>query len=128
MIIILIFLLPILVGIIFLQIFLSKANNKWVGLILPLIFFTLSILIVLPIVKVAYLPDNSTVKQTYENGKLIGKFIITTTKSKNIISIIFLVFLGYNIPTVISSAIYAFCRKKRRNTTNLKKMSIQDLQ
>jgi hypothetical protein len=128
-------LLPMLIGITFIlviiaiiQTFLSKTRNKWIGLILPLLFFTLSILSILSIVKIAYLPDTSTVKQTYENGNLISKSIITMTKSKSLISDIFLVFFSCNIPTVISSVIYALCRKKRGKLENLKKMSIQDLQ
>jgi hypothetical protein len=119
--------IPILIGIIFLQIFLSRKNNKWLGLILPAAFIILSIITVLPIVKMAYHPG-TTVQQTYENGKLISKTIITTTNSKDLISVISLIFLYWNIPTVISFAIYAICRRKRRININLEKMNIQDLQ
>lgn len=48
-----IFYLIFLLVLLFLQIFLSKKENKWLGLILPIIFFTLSILAALgtPLIK-----------------------------------------------------------------------------
>ena len=89
-----------MVGGILLQIFLSKRESKWPGLILPLLTFLYSLLMACS--AVAY------------NGEIPWGPILAS------------LLLG-NIPTVILLAIYAACREKRRKRGELDKMQIKDL-
>lgn len=91
-----------LVAIILLQIILSKRESKWLGLIIPIISFGLSILWVLGIPY--YLSFSG----------LIFKVI--------------LVFIIANIPTAIFLAIYFIYRKKVNQMSEIDKMNIQDLE
>ena len=88
------------VGGILLQIFLSKRERKWPGLVLPLLSLLYSLLMACS--AVAY------------SEKIIWGPILTS------------LILG-NIPTVILLAIYAACREKRRKCGELDKMQITDL-
>ena len=94
------FLLIFVVGGIFLQIFLSRREGKWPGLILPILSFLYSL--VMAFSAVAY------------NGGIPWGPILAS------------IILG-NIPTVILLAIYAACREKRRKCVELDKMQINDL-
>lgn len=96
----LVFLLVFIVGGILLQIFLSKRESKWPGLILPLLTFLYSLVMALS--AVAY------------NGGIPWGAILAS------------LILG-NIPTVILLAIYFACREKFRKRSELDKMSIDDL-
>ena len=87
----LLILIVILAAIIGLQIFLSKRENKWFGLILPILSVLFAVLIV---------PLNMMVPVT---GIDIS-FIIT----------LILAFALYNIPTIIFGIIYVVCRKGKR--------------
>ena len=93
----------ILVGIVFLQIFLSTKENKKLGLILPGINFVISILISL-----IYLLNALTLDVSIFIGILI-------------------VFIAYNVPTVILMSIYYACRNKYKKKHEIDKMNIQDL-
>lgn len=95
--------LVLLVGSVFLQIFLSKKNSKWFGLILPAITFLYSLLMVLGLA-------------VYDgmNGREIFILIAST-------------FLLSNIPTIVLLGIYFGCREKMKLRAELEKMSIQDL-
>ncbi|GAA4293871.1 hypothetical protein GCM10023142_30330 [Anaerocolumna aminovalerica] len=123
-----IFFLVIVSGIIALQIFLSKKQNKWLGLILPFICLIFSILAVSGITTFS----TFTVTEQYisENGEVINNVISTADKGE-IISIIITaisVFLLYNIPTAILLAIYYGCRENLKRKKELEKMNIQDLE
>ena len=96
----LVFLLVLLVGIVLLQIFLSKREGRWPGLILPLLTFLYSLLMACS--AVAY------------NGEIPWGAILAS------------LILG-NLPTVILLAIYAVCREKFRKQSELDKMNIKDL-
>ena len=118
-----VFILPILVfgaGGILLQIFLSKKESKWAGLILPFISFGIALTALLGFVFL------STVTTT-TMGVVVEQ---TTTQMANassiIVSAIYL-FLLYNIPTAILLAIYAACRGSRNRRRDLDKMNAQDL-
>ena len=98
--IVLLFTLAILVGVILLQIYLSKREGKWPGLVLPIISFFISFIY----------PLNMAIPS-------VGGFI-------------FALILGWliaNIPTIILLAIYFACRGKQRRNKQLDKMNIQDL-
>lgn len=77
-----------LIGIVLLQIFLSRTERKWPGLILPVISFLFGFL---------YLYNMSA-------GTLIWQ--------------VFFVWLLGNIPTIIFLAIYFACRPKRKQTAD----------
>lgn len=90
-------------GVITLQIFLSKRESKWVGLVLPVIAFLFSLLYPLNMVAPS-------------EGVTVG-FVFQ----------MIIVWLIGNIPTIIFLAIYFSCRGKQRRNKQLDKMNIQDL-
>ena len=97
----LIVLLVLVVGGILLQIFLSKRESKWPGLVLPVISFLWSLL---------YLFD------LMDTGSVV----------RNILMAILTILLT-NIPTLVLLAIYWAVREKRRKRSEIEKMNIDDL-
>lgn len=98
-----IILLLIFAAIIALQLFLSKKENKWLGLILPAIFLIYGILMVLNIA----VPDGMS--------------------GWDIFSLLAPTFSLTNIPTFILLGIYFACREKIKRNDELQKMNIPDL-
>ena len=96
-----IILLGLLAGTILLQIFLSKRESKWPGLVLPAITFLSSVLMML----------NVTAMET----------------ARAVIAALLSAFIMGNIPTLILLAIYFVCREKRRTQSEVDKMRISDL-
>ena len=94
----------ILAGGILLQVFLSKKESKWLGLILPFITFAYSLL---------------TLSQLAKTDGMTWW---------NVLGLIASTFFLSNIPTVILLAIYFGCREKRKREKALEKMHIQDLE
>lgn len=90
-------------GVIVLQIFLSKRESKWPGLVLPIIAFLFGLLYPLNMAAPA--------------GGVTAGFIFQ----------MILVWLLGNVPTIILLAIYFGCRGKQRRNKQLDKMNIQDL-
>lgn len=109
------------VGAVFLQIFLSKAQSKIPGLILPIVTFSISVLIILSIL----LFSVNTAIYT-ENGVEVVKSVGGGTLSIVISSAFFL--LVGNIPTGILLAIYFTVRNKRKRAQDVQKMSVQDIE
>lgn len=99
----LIFTCALLAGVILLQIYLSRRESKWPGLVLPVITFLVGLLYPL---SMAVPPEGVTVS-----------FLIQ----------MMVVWLLGNIPTIILLAIYFDCRGKQRRRKQLEKMNIQDL-
>ena len=93
--------LALLVGIVLLQIFLSRRESRWPGLVLPLLTFLLSLLNVLNIAD-------------------------TGSVSVNVLLVLVTVLIG-NIPTLVLLAIYWAAREKRRIRAQMDKMNIDDL-
>jgi len=91
------------IGLVCLQIFLSRCESRWLGLILPFISFGFSLIVVLGI-------------GTY--GMELGDLIV----------MILLTLLIANIPTFLLMAIYAGCREMLRRKKSIERMSIQDLE
>lgn len=89
-------------GMIWLQVFLSKNRNKWLGLILPMVTFAFSLVNLLSIMD-------------------------TGDTFKNVILIIGVLLLS-NIPTLILLIIYWVFRQKIKHANELDKMNIQDLE
>ncbi|MCL2677675.1 MAG: hypothetical protein FWE85_01320 [Clostridiales bacterium] len=104
-----------LAGAIFLQINLSKKENKWPGLILPGMYFLSILLIVAYMAYMAYI---------YKDNVFALVYPFTPFSSP---AVVFWTFLICNIPTLILMAIYLFCRRKLRKRKALEKMNIQDL-
>lgn len=96
--------LAVLVGIVFLQIFLSKRESRLPGLILPVISFVVALLF----------PLNMVMPPEGVTSSFVLEMIVS--------------FLLANIPTVILLGIYFGCREKIRRKKQLEKMNIQDLQ
>ena len=102
-ILILCILLP-LAGAIVLQVYLSKKENRWPGLLLPILFFIPSLIIT----SVFLLRSISG-----GVGATLGSAL--------------LVFIICNIPTAILLVIYTVIRGPRKNKNEIDKMNIQDL-
>ena len=92
--------LVLLVGVPVLQVFLSRRESRWPGLVLPLLTLLYSLAMALSAV-------------AYNGGIPWGPILA---------SLIF-----GNIPTVVLMAIYFACREKFRKRRELEKMSIDDL-
>ncbi len=111
--VILFLMIGIIIGMIFFQIFLSKKENKWYGLVLPIISFLFSLISVANVATpISYMSSNNSLAETGLAG-IIFPMVAT--------------FLISNIPTVILLVIYFACREKRRVNKELDKMRIDDL-
>ena len=121
---ILIFMLALGAGVIVLQIFLSKKENKWAGLILPFISFGISIMALLGVLLFSV---NTGTMTTTVNGEIVEQTTEQIVNMSSIIASAIYTFLLCNIPTGILLAIYAACRGKQNRQRALNKMSAQDL-
>ncbi|MBS3990671.1 MAG: hypothetical protein KGZ51_01235 [Erysipelothrix sp.] len=93
----------IIVGIIWLQIILSKKNSEWYGLTLPFISFFYSLIIV------------------------FGRAVFEIVSGWGILWLIVTGLLIRNIPTLVLMVIYFACRDGNILKKQLVKMNIQDL-
>ncbi|MCB6364704.1 hypothetical protein LI291_00650 [Intestinibacillus massiliensis] len=100
--VVLIFWLAVLVGGVVLQIFLSRRESRWPGLVLPALTFLYSLLGLLGIL--GY-------------GMHTVQFALQA----------FVTMLMMNIPTLVLLAIYFACRSHKKKAAELDKMNIQDL-
>lgn len=111
--------IALLAGVIYLQMRLSRSENKYVGLVLPIIFFILSLIIIF-----SYVGYYET--ETVVDGVVTRHHFITGMEVGDYFTLIFS-FLIANIPTAILMAIY-FGERSRMNTKKaLEKMKIEDL-
>ena len=97
------FLLILLIGAVVLQIFLSRRESPWPGLVLPGVSLLLSLI---PLLNVA-VPMAG-----------VGEVFLT----------LLMVFLLYNLPTAVLLAIYFACRGKFRRKREMDRMNAQDLE
>ena len=123
-------LLLFLAGSIWLQIFLSKAKNKWLGLIIPLIYFMFSIITIFSFSMYTSTQVTSVTKTV--DGIVAAEKAITKQSEKpsmiSMLATVIPVFLLSNIPTLIFLAIYFACREKLKLQNELDKMNVQDLE
>lgn len=91
-----------LVGGVFLQIFLSRRESRWPGLVLPALTFLNSLVVLLSIANV---------------GQSVWQTVLTVAVTV----------LAGNIPTLVLLAIYWAAREKLRKRSELEKMKIDDL-
>lgn len=103
MILLLIVFLLIGVGGIFLQIFLSKKENRLLGLLLPVVTFLYSL------VRILSMTISMTISTWADVGLILRAFLVT------------------NLSTLVLLAIYWICRDAARRKKQLEKMNIQDL-
>ncbi len=108
-----------------LQIFLSKKENKWAGLILPFVSFGVSIMALLGVLLFSAHMGTMT---TTVNGEIVAQTTEQIASMSSIIGSAVYIFILHNIPTAILLAIYAACRGKRHRQRALEKMSVQDLE
>ena len=111
-------------GIVVLQIFLSNKENKWPGLILPIIFFGISLVSPLAILLLSFHSNTTTMMM---NAEIIEQAYVQITRISAIINTAIITFLLGNIPTGILITIYAACKGKQNKQRALDKMSVQDL-
>ena len=90
--------------IVYLQIYFSKMESKWIGLILPGLTLIYSIIVVLN----------------------IAEPLVDISISKRI-AMVLSAFLTSNIPTIILLTIYAAARQKLKRKSEIEKMNIKDL-
>jgi len=112
-------------GAIVLQVFLSKKENKWLGLIMPIISFGISVLAMLGALFFTAFTGTQTLTV---NGEIVETVVRHSGDMSAIIVSSIYVFLFWNIPTAILLAIYGGCRSKRNKQRALEKMSVQDLE
>ena len=93
--------LAVITGIIWLQVFLSKKDSKWFGLILPAISFLLSLI---------YPMNMISTGDLWQDVLLFAVSLLLA-----------------NILTIVLVIIYAAIRENRRKRAQLEKMNIQDL-
>ena len=120
----LIFLIAIPIGIIFFQIYLSRKENRWLGLILPFISFGISLFALFGILLLSVSQETTT---AMVDGEIVEQVVVQMNESSSIIFTAIYIFVLYNIPTGILLAIYGACRGKRKKLRDLDKMSVQDL-
>ena len=121
------FLLAILVGAVVLQVYLSKKESKWPGLVLPTITFALSLLVVIGMA--AFVGESSFTQSEYIDGEWVVVFEETHREvAPGAAAGVIYTFLLMNIPTAILLVIYASFRGKRNRQRDMEKMSIQDLE
>lgn len=117
------------IGLILLQVYLSKRNNKWLGLILPFIFLIIALFasITTPLYVVT---EEATVSYS-ENGQVVEETISPASSEKpslaTIIATIIPLFLLWNIPTLIFLGIYGVCRDQMKKNGELNRMNVLDL-
>ena len=122
---------------VYIQVKLSRSKNKYLGLIMPVISFLLSILIILNMAAFTMLTSGSTttteiittdgieeeLEESVEITENLGKDVITL----DIAVSMFFIFLVANIPTAILGGIYLSERNKIDVKRSIEKMKIEDL-
>jgi hypothetical protein len=103
-----------------LQVFLSKTDNKWVGLIMPIVPFCISLGVALRIL------FQGADSRTF-TGMINGELVTHIPSTSGIIGESIIMFAIWNVLTGILVAIYLVCRKRRSRQRALLKMSVQDL-
>lgn len=130
-----------IIGLVVLQIKLSKSRNKWLGLVVPFISFLCSLVIIsnmymFSIVKTTVtenttVTESTIVSETTENDMNVDSMEAQAQLAKpsfgEMLLSVIPVFFITNIPTIIFIVIYCSCREQLKNQRELEKMNIQDL-
>lgn len=102
---------------IFIQVKLSRSDNKFLGLILPIVSFLFSLMVTLGIASFSLM--TTSVNGVVQSTEKIQSGV-------NYLSIFF-IFIVTNIPTIILMGIYIGERKKIKTSKLVEKMKIEDL-
>ena len=113
-------------GIILLQILLAKKASKWPGLIMPIISFSIALLIALGMLLFSPATAEMTLHDNY--GNIISQYTQTLVDWPTMLLSAGYLFMLGNIPTIILLLIYVACRGKHKQQRDLAKMNIQDLE
>ena len=103
-----------------LQMFLSKTESKWKGLIMPIIMFGISL-------TASYQFALRIINTRSFTGMINGVYIEHTASIPSIIGQTALIFILCNIVTGIFIAIFTIFRRKTNRQRALEMMSVQDL-
>ena len=120
----LIFLFAVCVAIVILQVFLSKRESRWAGLVLPFVSMGIALLAFLGILMSM---AHTSTTMVMIDGELVEQTTVIASTASIIASAVY-AFVIYNIPTAVLLAIYAGCRSGRNKQRALEKMSAQDLE
>ena len=116
--------LIVIVGILVLQVLLSKRQNKWFGLIIPIISLGLATIngLIIFMNKMG-----KTISETVVNGEVVERVVEQSPDVASRIGSVCLGLLLLNIPTAILLVIYFACREGIKKKSQIDKMKIQDL-
>lgn len=131
----LLFVISIIAVGIFIQVKLSRSENKYLGLILPIFSFLSAVLMVIGLYSftAGSFVTTVSVMTTDETGEIIeeSEEVVTDSGKIDLTSETLLstgyIFLVSNIPTVILGGIYISERNKINMKKSIKKMKIEDL-
>lgn len=124
------FILIVLIGgSIWLQVFLSRRESRWPGLVLPGLCLLLSLVTVFNIAafetqreaQLAVLDEAGRVVEVQQDPPQQRAQAVNWASFAS-------VFVLYNIPTALYGAIYAACRGRRSRSAAADKMALQDLE
>ena len=119
------FILAVIAGTVVLQIFLSKKDSRWPGLILPALTFLTSLA---GVAGAVFYSSTSSTMTIVENGVIIEQSSSSAVDILGSAPRIVFLFVLFNISTAILLAIYAACRGSHKKKRALEKMSVQDLE
>ena len=97
-------------AVIALQVYLSRRQAWWPGLVLPVLWFAYTLFVIVAAVTGYY--------NVYETPLSVDIDLLVSFP---------LSMLQANIPTFVLLAVYFFCRSRRRRQKQLDKMQVQDL-
>ena len=113
-------------GLIYLQIFLSKKESKWLGLILPIINLSLALIYVI-IAGFSYSATTSF-SEVKDGEIVIVEEIMTEEDKDSSLLTASIRFVFCNISTIILLVIYFICRNSISKKKALEMMAVQDLE
>ncbi len=111
----LIFLLAFVVGMIVLQVYLSKRESKIPGLVLPAITFSGELFILLNVV-------TNVVMTSVATANSVDSYSVFVTVLNAVLTL-----LVISMPTIVLLVIYFACRRGMNRKKQIEKMNIQDL-
>ena len=111
----LIFLVAFVVGMIVLQVYLSKRESKIPGLVLPAITFSGELFILLNVV-------TNVVMTGAAAGNSVDSYSVFVTVLNAVLTL-----LVISMPTIVLLVIYFVCRRGMNRKKQIEKMNIQDL-
>ena len=103
-----------------LQVFLSKSESKWLGLIMPIVWVGFSMITPIRILLAG--PEARSFI-----GIINGVEVVHTPSMASIVGEAALIFVLLNVITGVLIAIYLMCKRKQNKERALLKMSVQDL-